>query len=201
MRLAVPGNMVMDGMEPAVAEAFNRALNRLSNLGVRITHLTFPQFERVAEANRTGGLTAAEAYAWHRGHLAGSAEVYDQRVRTRLERGAAMGAVDLLDLLAARRALIADFDRATDPYDAVAMPTAPILAPTIDSLSEDAAFTRVNALVLRNTSLGNFLDRCAISLPMQRAGEAPCGFMLMGETSGDARLFEIAAAVEAVLTE
>ena len=201
LRLAVPGNMVMDGMDPAVAEAFNRVLNRLSNLGVRITHLTFPQFERVVAANRTGGLTAAEANAWHRAHLARAPEAYDQRVRTRLERGAGMSAIDLIDLLAARRALIAEFDHATDPFDAVVMPTAPVLPPTIASLSDDADFTRVNTLVLRNPSLGNFLDRCAISLPMQRAGDAPCGFMLMGETMGDRRLFEIAAAVEAVLKE
>ena len=201
MRLAVPGNMVMEGMEPAVAEAFNRVLNRLSNLGVRITHLNFPQFERIAEANKTGGFAAAEAHVWHRAYLADQAEIYDQRVRTRIERGAGMSAGDLIALQAARRAIIAEFDVATSVFDAVAMPTVPILPPTIDSLTDDADFTRVNALVLRNTALGNFLDRCAISLPMQRAGEGPCGFMLMGETGGDRRLFAIAAAVEAVAKE
>jgi aspartyl-tRNA(Asn)/glutamyl-tRNA(Gln) amidotransferase subunit A len=201
LRLAVPGNMVLDGMEPAVAEPFNRALNRLSNLGVRITHLNFPQFERIAEANRAGGFAAAEAHAWHRAYLADQAEVYDPRVRVRIERGAGMSAGDVIALLAARRAIIADMDAATAPFDAVAMPTAPIAPPTIESLADDADFTRVNALALRNPSLGNFLDRCAISLPMQRPGEAPAGFMLMGETLGDARLFAIAAAVEAVLKE
>ncbi len=201
LRLAVPGNMVLDGMEPAVAEPFNRALNRLSNLGVRITHLNFPQFERIAAANKTGGFAAAEAHAWHHAYLADQAEVYDQRVRTRIERGAGMSAGDMIGLLAARRAIIADMDAATAPFDAVAMPTTPIAPPTIDSLADDADFTRVNNLALRNPSLGNFLDRCAISLPMQRAGEAPAGFMLTGETLGDHRLFAIAAAVEAVLKE
>ncbi|MDT7950278.1 MAG: amidase [Acetobacteraceae bacterium] len=201
MRLAVPGNMVMEGMEPAVAEAFNRALNRLSNFGVRITHLNFPQFERIAEANKTGGFSAAEAHVWHRAYLADQPEVYDQRVRARLERGAGMSAGDMIALIAARRDICADMDRATAPFDAVAMPTAPIAPPTIDSLANDADFTRANMLALRNTSLGNFLDRCAISLPMQRAGEPPAGFMLMGETMGDQRLFAIAAAVESVLKE
>ena len=68
-------------------------------------------------------------------------------------------------------------------------------------LSDDAAFTRMNGLALRNTSLGNFLDRCAISLPAHRAGEAPVGFMLMGETGGDRRLFALAAAIERVLRD
>ena len=96
--------------------------------------------------------------------------VYDQRVRTRIERGAGMSAGDMIALQAARRAIIADMDIATTPFDAVAMPTAPIAPPTIDSLTDDADFTHVNALALRNTALGNFLDRCAISLPMQRGG-------------------------------
>lgn len=201
LRLAVPGNMVLDDMEPAVAEAFTRTLNRLSTLGVRVTHLKFPQFEKVTEANKSGGFAAAEAHAWHRAYLADQAEIYDQRVRTRIERGAGMSAGDMIALIAARRAIIAEMDRATIPFDAVAMPTAPMLPPTIDSLADDKDFTRVNALALRNPSLGNFLDRCAISLPMQRKGEAPCGFMLMGETGGDSRLFAVAAAVESVVKE
>jgi aspartyl-tRNA(Asn)/glutamyl-tRNA(Gln) amidotransferase subunit A len=52
---------------------------------------------------------------------------------------------------------------------------------------------------LRNTALGNFFDRCAISVPCHRKGDAPVGLMLMGETMGDGRLFTIAAAVEAAL--
>jgi aspartyl-tRNA(Asn)/glutamyl-tRNA(Gln) amidotransferase subunit A len=52
---------------------------------------------------------------------------------------------------------------------------------------------------LRNTALGNFFDRCSISIPCHRPGEAPVGLMLTGETMGDARLFAIAAAAEAAL--
>ncbi len=187
LRLAVPGNVVMEGLEPEVAEAFSRALNRLGNLGVRITHLAFPQFERVAAANAEGGFAAAEAHAWHREYLADQSEIYDPRVRTRIQRGDSMSAGDMVRLLAARREIVASMDEATAPFDAVAMPTAPIVPPRIDSLTDDADYTRVNMLALRNASLGNFLDRCAISLPAHRRGEAPCGFMLMGETGGDAQ--------------
>jgi aspartyl-tRNA(Asn)/glutamyl-tRNA(Gln) amidotransferase subunit A len=201
LRLAVPGNTVLDDMQPGVAEAFTRALNRLSTLGVRITHLTFPQFERIADAARAGTLAAAEAFVWHRAHLAAHADGYDQRVRTRIERGGTMYAADLLALQTARRDIIADMNVATAPFDAVAMPTTPILPPTIASLAADADFTQVNALALRNPALANFLDRCSISLPMHRPGDAPAGFMLMGETGADHRLFAIAAAVELVVAQ
>ena len=199
LRLAVPGNVVMDDLEPAIAEAFNRALNRLSNLGVRVTHLTFPAFEQIAAANSTGGFSAAEAHDWHRALLADQKEVYDPRVRSRIERGAAMTAGELVGLIARRREIIAAMDRATRPFDAIAMPTAPIAPPRIEALVDDAAFTRANQLALRNPALTNFLDRCAISLPMHRPGEAPAGLMLMGETGADDRLFSLAAAVEPIL--
>jgi aspartyl-tRNA(Asn)/glutamyl-tRNA(Gln) amidotransferase subunit A len=201
LRLAVPGNFVIDGLEPEVTEAFSRALNRLSTLGVRVTHLSFPQFERITAANQAGGFAAAEAHTWHREYLADQGEVYDPRVRVRIQRGEAMTAGDMVRLQEARREIIASMDEATAPFDAVAMPTAPIVPPRIEALADDADFARVNALALRNCSLGNFLDRCAISLPAHRRGEAPVGFMLMGETGGDARLFAIAAAIEPILRE
>lgn len=201
MRLAVPGNMVMDGVDPVVAEVFGRALNRLASQGVRVTHLPFPQFKQVAEANAAVTFAAAEAYAWHRALLARGAAKYDPRVRVRIERGAGMLAGDYVDLLAARARIIASMNEATAPFDAVVMPTAPVVPPRVADLADDDAFANVNNLVLRNPALANFLDRCSISLPAHRPGEPPVGLMLMGETRGDARLFGIAAAIEAALKE
>ncbi len=201
LRLAVPANFVMDGMDATTAAAFSRALNRLDNLGVRITHLAFPQFEAINKANASGGFAAAEAHAWHRALLADQATVYDQRVRSRIERGRGMTAGDYITLMQDRARIIADFDEAAAPYDAIALPTSPIAPPTIASLTDDADFNRVNALVLRNCALFNFLDRCSISLPAHRAGEAPAGLMLVGPTMGDARLFALANAIEPILKE
>ena len=201
LRLAVPGNFVMDGMDAPTTESFSRALTRLDNLGVRVTHLSFPQFEQIAAANSTGGFAAAEAHVWHRELLADQAEIYDPRVRTRIERGAAMTAADYIKLLADRARLIASFDAATAPYDAVALPTSPIAPPTIDSLTDDADFARTNALILRNCSLFNFLDRCAITLPIHRPGAPPAGLMLVAPAMADPRLFALAAAIEPILKD
>ncbi len=201
LRLAVPGNIVMEGMDPSTTEAFGRALNRLDNLGVRITHMSFPQFEDAMRANKSGGFAAAEAHVWHRALMADQGEVYDPRVRSRIERGEAMSAGEYIKLQQERARLIAAFDEATAPYDALAMPTSPIAPPRLDSLDDDAEYGRVNTLVLRNCSLFNFFDRCAISLPAGRSGEAPAGLMLAGETMGDARLFALAQAIEPILKD
>uniref|UniRef100_UPI0025BE8BEC amidase family protein n=1 Tax=Bosea sp. (in: a-proteobacteria) TaxID=1871050 RepID=UPI0025BE8BEC len=167
--------------------------------GARITEVSFSPLLDIAPAMSRGGLTGPESYDWHRDLLAAKGALYDPRVRSRIEAGAAMTAADYVALTAARRRIIAAMDARTAPFDALLMPTCPIVPPRIAELAEDAEYYRLNALLLRNPSLGNFLDRCSISLPCNRPGEAPVGLMLMGETGGDAALFAVAAAVEAAL--
>jgi aspartyl-tRNA(Asn)/glutamyl-tRNA(Gln) amidotransferase subunit A len=198
LRLAVP-EALLDGIDADVATAFARALAALSVAGARIEHRRFAAFAQIAEAGAKGGFAAAEAYAWHRPLLAAKAALYDPRIRHRIERGSQQTAADYIDLLAARRRIVAEFDAATRDVDALLLPTTPIVPPRIADLDAEADFNRLNMLILRNTAPGNFLDRCAISLPCHRTGEPPVGLMLMGETMGDARLFAIAAAVEAAL--
>ena len=199
LRLAVPENMVLDGMDNTVAAAFDKALSTLSAAGARIERVRFADFAEIPGVNAKGGFAASEAYAWHRHLLATSGAGYDPRIRIRIARGEHMSAADYLDLLNARGRLVASFDRATAPYDCVLMPSVPIVAPRIAELDDERAYNSLNMLILRNTTLANVFDRCAISLPCHRDGESPVGLMLMGETMGDARLFAIAAAVEAAL--
>jgi aspartyl-tRNA(Asn)/glutamyl-tRNA(Gln) amidotransferase subunit A len=199
MRLAVPTNMVLDGMDSDVGAAFDRALATLSRAGAHIVRMRFPEFDDAAAANVKGGFAASEAYAWHHALLTKSGSAYDPRIRVRIERGERMTAVDYLDVVAARRRLIAAFDARTRDTDALLLPTVPIVAPRIADLDDEREYNRINMHILRNTALGNFFDRCAISIPCHRDSEPPVGLMLMGETMGDARLFSIAAAVEATL--
>ena len=199
LRLAVPDNFGVDGTDARVSGAFDRALGALSAAGARITRARFAAFDEIPAVNTKGGFAAAEAYAWHRALLAAKGALYDPRIRPRIERGSTQSAAEYIGLLGARRRLIAAFDAATRDYDALLLPTAPIVPPRIAELEDEREYNRLNLLILRNTAVGNFLDRCAISLPCHRPGEPPVGLMLMGETMGDARLFSIAAAVEASL--
>ena len=79
-------------------------------------------------------------------------------------------------------------------------PTVPLIASPLAELEAEDRYRKVNLLVLRNPTVANMLDRCAISLPCHLPGEAPVGLMLIGEHGGDCRLFEIAAAVEAAVS-
>ncbi len=199
LRIAVPQNYFMDGLDGAVASTFDDALRRLEKAGARLITTRFPVIDEIAAANASGGFSAAEAFAWHRKLLAAKAAGYDPRVSSRIQRGATMLAADYVDLLGVRADIIARFNAATQDFDVVATPTCPLVPPRIDDLADEAAYTKANMMQLRNPTVGNFLDRCAISVPCHVAGAAPVGLMLMGETMGDARLFRIAAGAEAAL--
>lgn len=199
LRLAVPTRLLIEGLDTPVATAFAAALKRLADAGARVIEAAFPELDLLVEVARHGGVVAPEAHAWHRELLARGAALYDQRVRSRIEAGAALSAADYIAARQARRAAIAAFDRATAPFDAVLCPTVAIVPPRLDELADDEAYVRINALVLRNTSVFNVLDRPAVSLPCQPPGSLPVGLMAVGERGADRRLLGLAAALERAL--
>jgi aspartyl-tRNA(Asn)/glutamyl-tRNA(Gln) amidotransferase subunit A len=85
-------------------------------------------------------------------------------------------------------------------FDAVLSPTVPLVAPPIASvLNDDTEFFRVNGLLLRNTSVVNMLDGCAISLPCHTPGQLPVGLMLWHAALHDDTVLDLALQVEAAL--
>ena len=196
LRLAAPRTFVLDGMDEAVSAAYGRALSRLSEAGAHVVEIDLPAFAEVADINRKGGFAAAESYAWHRPILAERPEGYDPRIRSRIERGAGMSAADYLDLLAGRRRFVAAVEAALLAFDALVMPTVPIVPPRIADLDGDEAFGVANLLVLRNPALVNLLDGCAVSIPVGRPGEPPVGLTIAGTSGRDAAILRIAQAAE-----
>jgi aspartyl-tRNA(Asn)/glutamyl-tRNA(Gln) amidotransferase subunit A len=199
LRLAIPRHFVMDDLDPVVAAAFERACRALAAKGVRIDHIDMPQLNELNTINGRGTFAASEAYAWHRTLIARRGKDYDQLVHPRIMRGKDMSAADYIDLLAARAGLQKRVAAITRNYDAVIMPTCAIVAPTLEEVSTPDLFTRKNNLLLRNTTVGNFLDRCSISLPCHASGELPVGFMLMAEAMADRRLLAISRSVAPVV--
>jgi len=199
MRLAVPTTVVLDDLEDEVARTFERALEALSRQGALIERIAVPEFLDVGAMNAKGGFAASESYAWHRYLLTSKGDVYDPRVSSRILRGGNLSAADYIDLLGARRSLIARAAIRLAPYDALVMPTTAITPPRIADLADDKAFTKANRLSLRNCTLINMIDGCAISLPAHREGEAPVGLMLASSGGSDRRIFELAAGMEGII--
>ena len=202
-RLAITPTLMLDGMDPTVARAWERTLRTLRQAGARIEEIPLIELNELGAIQSTGGFSAAESYTWHRHLLNEKSALYDPRVRLRIERGASMSACDYIELIQARRDWIARMERALAGFDAVLSPTVPIVAPPIAEVApgaeRDDAFFRVNGLLLRNTSVVNMLDGCAISLPCQAVDELPVGLMVWQGPMHDDVILNIGLQVEELL--
>jgi aspartyl-tRNA(Asn)/glutamyl-tRNA(Gln) amidotransferase subunit A len=200
LRFGVPRSYVLDGMSKQVAADFERALQTLASAGAHLLDIPLREFMELPDINRKGGFSAPEAYAWHRARIASEGTRYDPRVLSRILRGREQDAADYIELRQRREEFIGRVTPLIAPFDALLMPTAPVVAPALSELSEDDDYTRINALVLRNSSLVNFLDGCAISVPCHEPGAAPVGLTIFGLRDTDRQLLSIAAAVEGCLS-
>jgi aspartyl-tRNA(Asn)/glutamyl-tRNA(Gln) amidotransferase subunit A len=194
-RLYVTRDFVGEGLDAAVAQAFEATLGLLSTQGAQIVEFDFPELRRLPEINAAGGLTAAEAWAWHRTLLQEKGDQYDQRVAQRIRRGEKLTAADYIVLLAERRAMQQSAAQRLRDADAWLMPSVAVRPPRLDALERDEDFFATNGLVLRNASVINFLDGCAASLPM---GDG-MGLGVCGLHGRDARVLQVSAAIEQAL--
>jgi aspartyl-tRNA(Asn)/glutamyl-tRNA(Gln) amidotransferase subunit A len=202
LRFAVLQGYVLEGLYAHVAAAFSSALALLSGRGAHLEEVILPSLDEIPLANQKGGFAAAEAYPWHRSLLETRASDYDPRIASRILRGKEMTAADYIELGQARRRIIAEADRVLAPYDAILMPTVPCIAPRIADLeATDGAYFAANALILRNPSVINFLDGCALSVPCHNPGEAPVGLMIAGLAMQDQSILSIGAAIESLLAD
>ena len=200
LRLALPQAVMLDGLDADVARAFEAALSRLRAAGAVIDDVPLTQLGEVAGMQAEGGFTAAESWAWHRGRLAQREAYYDPRVAQRIRRGDAMSAADYIDLHSARARWIASMEASLAGYDAVLSPTVPMVAPAIAPLlGSDQRFFAINGLLLRNPSVVNMLDGCALSLPCQASGQMPVGLMVWGPAMADDAVLGVSLVVEAAL--
>lgn len=201
--LAVVPQLMLDGLDPTVARAFERSLRVLRAAGARISEQHLPELHEVAALQANGGFSAAESHAWHRHLLTDHSARYDPRVLTRILRGAAISASDYIHLQQARREWMLRVDHALAGFDAVLSPTVPVVAPPlVDVLpgpQRDAAFFSLNGLLLRNPGVVNLLDGCALSLPCQAPDELPVGLMIWHGAMRDDAVLNIAQQVERLL--
>lgn len=198
-RFVVPANYMLDDLSPGVAEAFASSLRTLRDSGAQIVETQVPVLDTLPELMENGGLSAAESYHVHRHWLQQHGEEYDPRVRQRLERGAGISAADYLELLQRRAARKKQADQWLSAYDGILAPTVPVEPPLLAELESDAEYGRLNMLVLRNPTVANLLDLCAITLPNHQDGALPSGLMLIGRNGLDSSVLGIAQAVENVL--
>jgi aspartyl-tRNA(Asn)/glutamyl-tRNA(Gln) amidotransferase subunit A len=203
LQLIVPETIFFDGIEPAVAAAFENALDRLGKAGARISRQRFPLFSDLLELMaKHGPLVTAEAFALHRERLfSPAADRIDHRVVMRCKLGEKISMPDYVAILVARERMIAELAGQVPAGALLVSPTLPHVAPPTAPLAkDDDLFVAMNGKTLRNTAIGNFFDWCGVSIPCG-TGDAgmPVGLLLSGLPNTDEHLLSSALAAEDIV--
>lgn len=195
LRIAVLETVAFDDLRDEPAEGFDAAAGRLARAGARLTRLESPE---VAEAmGLAATLFTSEAYGLWRDVIERAPDVMFPRILERFRSGGAVSAADYVAGWRRLDGLRRKWAARVAEFDAVILPTAPILPPDAERLmTDDAYYVTENLLALRNTRIGNLLGLCAITLP---TGTPSAGLMIMGPAGQDDRLLRLAAAAERAL--
>ena len=198
----IPDAVMLEALQPAVAANFAASVARLEHAGARVRQIALPELaETQALINRRGILAAIEALTvhWDRVHSP-DAHRMDARVVRRILTGAPFSAADHSILLRERARLIAVVaDRLG--HAILLCPTTPNVAMPIAPLEADQeVFFAHNSLTVRNTSLGNFLDWCGLSIPNGVDDDGmPTGLMLNATHGRDTALLSAGLAIETIV--
>jgi len=200
IRFGVLQGYVLDDLDEHVARCFSHALRILSEAGAEIKEVHFNALDEIPETNAEGGFAAAESYKQHRQLIDHHGKHYDPRVLSRILRGKEISEPAYQQLIRARCGIISEAEDTFADCDAWLLPTVPRIAPLIAQLESSAtAYFDANAALLRNPSIINFLNGCALSIPCHNRGDAPVGLMIASLGGSDQKLLNIGAAVEATL--
>ena len=194
-RFAVCKTAVFDDIRELPKKAFDNSIKRLQAMGAVVEYINIPT---VTEAlGLTGILFPTEAYGTWKHEIESNPEAMFEEILLRFRSGSNVLAPDYVAAWQALDRLRAEYSEATAGYDAILMPSSPILPPNIDRLAQDHDYyVTENLLALRNTRIGNLMGSCALTLP---TGVPSCGFMILCPPMGEHRLLRLGAAVENAL--
>jgi aspartyl-tRNA(Asn)/glutamyl-tRNA(Gln) amidotransferase subunit A len=195
VRLLVLETVALDDLRAAPAKGFEGAVHRLAQAGAVVERGAIPE---VAEAMGMAGLLfTTEAYGIWRDTIEAAPDLMFPRILERFRTGADATAADYVAGWRRLHALRRIWAERTAGYDAVLVPTSPILPPDARRLmTDDAYYVSENLLALRNTRIGNLFGLCALSLP---TGQPSCGISLMAAPGAEERLLRLGFAAERAL--
>ncbi|MEM1073805.1 MAG: amidase family protein [Pseudomonadota bacterium] len=192
---AVLETVALQDVRSQPMQAFEGAVKRLIEAGARVTHIQIPEVHTAV--GLTTCLYTSEAYGLWRDVIEANPDAMYGEILQRFRLGLNHTAPDYVAAWAALEAARQEYDRAVAGFDAVLLPSAPILPPNLERLNTDHDYyVTENLLSLRNTRIGNLMGLCALSLP---TGTPSCGLMIMGRPNGEEALLRLGHAIEAAL--
>jgi aspartyl-tRNA(Asn)/glutamyl-tRNA(Gln) amidotransferase subunit A len=198
-RIGVPRRLFEEGCAPEVAAAFEGACDLLRELGAEVRDVPLEvDMELVSAA--LWPILLSEGAAAHEDAVWDPASPIGPQMRTSLDAGLLLSAVDYVRAQRLRQVVVDRVARILDDVDLLALPTTSALVgpvPTAPSASDQYA-TGKNQSVF--TALANLTGQPAITLPFALHDTGvPLGLQLLAPTDADGPLLRAAASVEAAL--
>ncbi len=201
LRLGVPKHFFLDVVSPDIQQAFESSLVTLKKLGAKLKEVSLPYLKETEHAGNQIAWAEATHYhqqaGWYPAHSAG----YGEDVRSRLEMGEKVSALEYLRALDLREKFIAGFHLALleNEVDALVTPTTPIAAPLIgeETISIAGKDHPTRALLLRLNRPANLGGLPAISVPCGLTPSGlPAGLQFLAALNAESLLLDIASRFE-----
>ncbi|WP_375688718.1 amidase [Pseudooceanicola sp. LIPI14-2-Ac024] len=195
-RIGVLQTLALDEVRAEPMAGFDKARAALEKAGAVLEPFELPE---VAEANGMSGiLFTSEAYGLWRDVIEAAPDKMFPEIRDRFRGGASHMAADFVAAWERLHEIRALWAVKTAGYDAVILPTAPILPPDAERLLADHDYyVAENLLALRNTRVGNLMGLCALSLP---TGVPSAGLMILGRPGGEEALLRLGKGAESAMS-
>lgn len=194
-RLLILETVAFDDMRPEPLAGFEAAVARLKDAGAVIERGSVHVVDQAMALS--GILFPAEAYGTWRAEIEADPEAMFPPILERFRAGGTVMAADYVDAWRKLQMYRADYLAATAGYDAVILPTAPILPPNVERLMSDSEYyVTENLLALRNTRIGNLMGLTGLTLP---TGVPSTGLLLQTAPNTEGAVLRIGAAAEAAL--
>jgi aspartyl-tRNA(Asn)/glutamyl-tRNA(Gln) amidotransferase subunit A len=198
LRIAFGETVFFDDVDPEVERAVRATGEVFRGLGAHVDRLAVPEVAHALGDQKRALMVAAEALAVNGRWLDEQPGALDPIVATRMALGRGLSATDYFAVLRRWSALRRSVAQTLRDVDALLVPTTQIPARPIAAIdATPEAYVDHNARYLRNTSLGNVLDLCAVALPCGfTAGGMPIGLMIYGRPFEEATALRVAWAYE-----
>ncbi|GFE66272.1 amidase [Litoreibacter roseus] len=195
-RFAILRTAAFDDIRDAPQAAFKSAVERLQNAGAQVADLWIPEVDEALSLSAV--LFSSEAYGQWADVIEANPDLMFPEILKRFRGGADVLAKDYIQAWFRLEDIRVEWIKQTSAFDAVILPTSPILPPDLDRLMSDPDFyVTENLLTLRNTRIGNLMGLSGLTLP---TGVPSTGIMFLSAPFSEERLLRIGAAAEQALS-
>ena len=172
LRIGVPSNYFFDPCDSDIVKTVRNAVDQLESMGFTIIEFEFPLIDEIISAHNI--IFSAEASAYHQRTILQKSSEFTSDVRSSLEQGLFVPAVDYINALRFRGFAFPRIVSLFKNFDVIVTPTEPFIPPMLGEkvvefggIQEDYEIANV-----RNLAPFNLIGLPALSLP--------CGFAITG---------------------